>query len=214
MVKLPNGAKLALSTVFGAVKQITGISNANPAVASSADHGIAAGAIVLLESGWEDLDLRAARVAVPADDTFALEGINTTDLIEFPAALGVGTAREIETWVGIDQVIGTAGAGGDQQYWNFSPLDAKRGKQLPTERSPQSMTLTLGDDPNKPWYAALDAADKAGDTRILRCTLKGGQTIYYAGIVSFNKTPTLVKNEGMAVTMTLAINSEITRYAA
>jgi len=214
MVKLPNGAKLAFSSVFGAVMQISGITNANPAVASSADHGLAAGAIVLLESGWEDLDLRAARIAAPADDTFSLEGINTTDLIEFPAALGVGTARKVETWVGIDQVIGTAAAGGDQQFWTYSPLDSTRGKQMPTERSPQSMTLTLADDPNKPWYPALDAADKAGDTRILRCTLKGGQTIYYAGIVSFNKTPTLVKNEGMAVTMTLAINSEITRYAA
>jgi hypothetical protein len=214
MVKLPNGAKLAFSTVFGAVKQITGITNANPGVASSADHGLEAGAILLLESGWEGLDLRAARVAAPAADTFSLEGINTTDLVEFPAALGVGTAREVDTWVGIDQVIGTAAAGGDQQYWTYSPLDSQRSKQLPTERSPQTMTLTLGDDPNKPWYAALDAADKAGDTRILRCTLKGGQTIYYAGIVSFNKTPTLVKGEGMAVTASLAINSEITRYAA
>lgn len=212
MVQLPNGSKVALSSIFGAVKEITNISNANPGVADSAANAFANGDILLLSSGWEEIDGRAVRASAIAVDTFALEGIDTTDLIRFPAELGVGTAKEVTDWVAIDQIIGTAFSGGEQQYWSYSPLDSRRTKQLPTERSAQTMTLTLADDQTRPWFNVLDAADRLGDTRILRITLPNGAKLFYSGSVSFNKVPTLVKNEGMAVTMTLSINAEITRY--
>lgn len=215
MVQLPNGAKVALSSIFGAVKEITGISNADPGVAAAAAHGFANGDILLLESAWEELEGRAVRAAgVVADTSFQLEGFDTTDLIRFPAGLGAGTAKEVTEWVTIDQIIGTAFAGGEQGYWGYSPLDSLRTKQLPTERGAQTMTLTLADDQQRPWYDALDQADRLGDTRVVRITLRNGAKLFYTGSVSFNKTPTLVKNEGMAVTMTLSINAEITRYIA
>ncbi|MCR6477526.1 tail protein [Variovorax phage VarioGold] len=214
MVQLPNGAKVALSSIFGAVKELTALSNANPAVASCVGHGFTDGKIILLESGWEELEGRAARVDDAAADNFELEGIDTSDLIRFPTSLGLGTAKEVTTWVAIDQIIGTAFAGGEQQYWGFSPLDSRRTKQIPTERSAQTATLTLADDDKKPWFAALDQADRLGDTRVLRITLPNGAILLYSGTVSFNKVPTLTKNEGMAVTMTLSINADITRYTA
>ncbi|MDP9891230.1 hypothetical protein J2W32_000327 [Variovorax boronicumulans] len=214
MVQLPNGAKVAFSSVFGAVKELTAISNANPAVASSVGHGFADGKILLLESGWEELEGRAVRVDGSVADAFNLEGIDTSDLIRFPVALGIGNAKEVTTWVAIDQIIGTAFSGGEQQYWGYSPLDSRRTKQLPTERNAQTATFTLADDDSKPWFAALDQADRLGDTRIVRITLPKGQILLYAGTVSFNKVPTLTKNEGMAVTMTLSINADITRYTA
>ena len=213
MVQLPNGATVALSSIFGAVKEITSISNANPGVADSAANGFANSDILLLTSGWEELDGRAVRASAIAADTFALEGIDTTDLIRFPAELGVGTAQEVTGWTAIDQIIGTNFTGGEQGYWGYSPLDSRRTKQMPTERTAQTMTLTLADDQTKPWFNVLDAADRLGDTRILRITLRNGAKLFYTGSVSFNKVPTLVKNEGMAVTMTLSINAEITRYA-
>lgn len=211
-VKLPNGATVALSHTFGAAKVITAISNDDPAVAAAAAHGFADGAILLLESDWEDLNERAVRVAGSVADAFDLEGFDTSDLLRYPVGLGTGSAKAVSDWTAIDQIIGTSSSGGDQQFWSYSPLDSNRSKQLPTERNAQSMAFTLADDETKPWYAALDLADRLGDVRILRVTLRNGARIYYPGVVSFNKVPTLTKNEGMAVTMTFSMNSDITRY--
>ncbi|HBL65901.1 MAG TPA: phage tail protein, partial [Achromobacter sp.] len=62
-VSLPNGVIIALATAYGASKNITALTNANPAVATSAAHGITNGALVEVKSGWQKINERIVRIA-------------------------------------------------------------------------------------------------------------------------------------------------------
>lgn len=117
-------------------------------------------------------------------------------------------------WVAVNQVIGNSMSGGEQQYWTYAPLEARRDKQIPTTKNAQAFAFQLADDDSLAWYEELDKADREKEVRILRMSLPNGKTIYYAGYASFNKTPTLVRNEGAAVSFGFTINAEITAYRA
>ncbi len=77
-IYFPNGATLAISTGFAAAKVISAISNANPGVATALANGFANGDILLVTSGWEDINERAVRVSNAAAGAFTLEGIDTS----------------------------------------------------------------------------------------------------------------------------------------
>lgn len=213
-VYFPNGATLALSTGFAAAKVINSITNANPGVATALANGFANGDILLVTSGWEDINERAVRVAAAAAGAFTLEGIDTSNTSFFPDGISAGTAKKVTGWVAVNQVIGNSMSGGEQQYWTYAPLEARRDKQIPTTKNAQAFSFQLADDDSLAWYDELDKADREKEVRILRMSLPNGKTIYYAGYPSFNKSPTLVRNEGAAVAFGFTINAEITAYRA
>lgn len=213
-VYFPNGATLALSTGFAAAKVITSITNANPGVATALANGFANGDILLITSGWEDINERAVRVSAAAAGAFTLEGIDTSNTSFFPDGISAGTAKKVTGWVAVNQVIGNSMSGGEQQYWTYAPLEARRDKQIPTTKNAQAFSFQLADDDSLAWYDELDKADREKEVRILRMSLPTGKTIYYAGYPSFNKSPTLVRNEGAAVAFGFTINAEITAYRA
>lgn len=213
-VYFPNGATLALSIGFAAAKVIASITNANPGVATALANGFANGDILLITSGWEDINERAVRVAAAAAGAFTLEGIDTSNTSFYPDGISAGTAKKVTGWVAVNQVIGNSMSGGEQQYWTYAPLEARRDKQIPTTKSAQAFAFQLADDDSLAWYEELDKADREKEVRILRMSLPNGKTIYYAGYVSFNKSPTLVRNEGAAVAFGFTINAEITAYRA
>ena len=86
--RLPNGATLQIASTYGPAIPVTALSNANPAVASAAAHGLTDGDIIAVTSGWTRLNDRAARVANSLTGTFALENVNTTNLQPEPAGYG------------------------------------------------------------------------------------------------------------------------------
>lgn len=94
----PNGTLLAVSTAYGAAVAISGISNANPAVAS-ASAPPADGTIGVLSSGWTDLTDRVFKSGGADTHSFQLLGANTTDVTRFPAGTGAGNFTPVETWV-------------------------------------------------------------------------------------------------------------------
>jgi hypothetical protein len=51
----PEGSSQQFSQTFAAAKNITALSNANPAVATSVAHGYTTGDEILITSGWEDV---------------------------------------------------------------------------------------------------------------------------------------------------------------
>lgn len=88
--------RLEVQSALGSAKTISGITLANPGVATSTSHGFSNGDVVKFEitSGMAQLDGQAVRVANVTSDTFELEGINTTSYEAFSA----GTATEITTF--------------------------------------------------------------------------------------------------------------------
>lgn len=207
---LPNGSILEIASTYSTAKLVTAI----PAVASSAAHGLAEGDVVVVNSGWTRLNDKVARVADPDSGTFELEGIDTTRTTVYTAGSGVGSVRAATGWTQISQITDNGSSGGEQQFATFGFLEESDDRQLPTTKSPISMSITVADDPDLPYVAAVEAADDDREPRVLRLTLPNGSVIYYHAYVSITATPTLTRNSVMARTITLSLASRPTRYKA
>jgi len=214
-VRLPNGAIFSIASAYGAPKTVSALTNAKPPVASSTAHGFSDGDILEVASGWSGLDGRVAKAASVTTDSVALAGLDTIDTTKFPAGTGIGTLREVTAWQQISQVLDSSNSGGEQQFYNYSFLeDSGDEKQIPTIRSARSITLTIADDDTLPQYAVLEAANDDRLPRAIRFQLPSGSVIYYRAYVAFSKVPTTTKNQAMALTVTLSLTGEPTRYAA
>lgn len=212
--KLPNGAILEIGSVFTAAVLATAISNANPAVVSAAGHALEDGDVVVVNSGWTRLNDRVARVDAAAADSFSLDGVNTTNVDVYTAGAGKGSVRSVPEWAQISQITEVATSGGDQQFTTFGFLEDDDDRQLPTTKSPISMTITVADDPLLAYVPVVEAADEDKEARVVRLKLPNGSVIYYNAYVSITSTPTLSRNNIMTRTITLSLAARPTRYQA
>lgn len=212
--RLPNGATLEIASTYGTPIPITALSNANPAVATAAAHGLADGDIIAIASGWTRLNDRAARVADSLTGSFALENINTTNVQPYPAGSGIGSVREVTGFIEIPQITDLNSSGGDQQFLTFGFLADDDDRQIPTTKNPISMAVTVADDPELPYVSVVEAADEDKQTRVLRLNLPGGSSIVYNCYVSITSTPALGRNNLMTRVITLSLAGRPTRYAA
>lgn len=212
--KLPDGAIVTLSTTLGSAKTVSALTNANPGVATSTAHGFVNGDIVLMNSGWSNLNQKAVRVAGSVTNNFNLDGIDTSLTSLYPAGSGTGSAQLVGGFTQISQIMGLTTQGGDQQYATFSFLEQNFETQLPTVFSAQSISLEIADDPSLPGYIALKAAADARAFRVLKLQLPDGSFILYYGQISFNETPSLNKGQVMVVKATFALQARPVRYAS
>jgi hypothetical protein len=212
---LPNGSALAIASTYGASKNMTAVTNANPAVATlEASHGIIVGDVFEVTSGWEGLDKRIMRCSVLSSNDVTLEGFNASSTTTYPAGSGTGTIREISAWTALTQVLSVSTSGGDQQFFNYQFLEGSQERQVPTIRGAQSLEMSLGDDQSLGWYTVLAAASDARSLTALRITLPSGAKLYFNGYFSLNKTPTLNVNQAMALSCTFSLAAEMTRFAS
>lgn len=212
--KLPDGAIVSLATTYGSAKTVSGITNANPGVATSTAHGLSNGALLAVVSGWQNLNNKVVRLASTLTNTFALEGIDTTSTTLYPSGSGAGTVQEITAFTQISQIMGFTTSGGDQQFTNFSFLEQNFETQIPTLFSAQSISIDIADDPSLAGYIALKAASDARATRALKLALPDGSFILYQGYVTLNETPTVTKGQVMQVKATISLQSRPVRYAS
>ncbi|MEE4675365.1 phage tail protein [Pseudomonas alliivorans] len=212
--RLPNGATLQIASAYGAAIPVTALSNANPAVATAAAHGLADGDIISVTSGWTRLNDRAARVDNSLSGSFELEKINTLNVQPYPAGSGAGSVREVTAFVEISQITDVGTSGGDQQFTTFGFLADDDDRQLPTSKNPISMSFTVADDPDLPYVAVVEEADEDKQPRVLRLNLPGGSVILYTAYVSITATPTLSRNNVMSRTITISLAGRSTRYSA
>lgn len=210
--RLPNGIKIHVATTLEAAKAISGISNQNPAVATSASNGYENGNVILLNSGWNGINESVFRLIDVAAGSFKLEGVDATDLIQFPAGTGGGSARRATGWTEVQQVMESTTEGGEQQYTTFSYLDEDIERRLPSTKSAMGVNLSIADDPSLPGYAVLKAASRDRQARVVRITLPGGGFLFYNAIISFNEIPTMTKGSVMACAASLSLQGLPTRY--
>lgn len=215
--KLPNGAIFSIENAPGASKVVSVLTNAADAVATlPVGHGVVVGDVVVLASGWAGVDgLGAVVLEVDVNDV-TLGGVNTSDVGRYPAGVGIGSLRVVipANMTQLSQVLTVASSGGEQQYRTISPLEQDNDVQLPTNRTPRTMTLTLGDDPSKAWNATLKAANADQIPRAIVLRLRGGDRIVYVGYISFDGVPTVTKNEEMTVPLNIALVGTPLRYQA
>lgn len=210
--KIPNGGTFQHAATYEAALPFTAISNAPEAVATVVGADLDAGDIVLITSGWSKLDNKVVRVKAATATAITLEGIDTTDTQIFPAGNGAGTLKKVLTWVQIPQVTDLAFSGGEQNYLDVVFLENDQGKQIPTDKSAASMVLTIADDPAQPFNGVLMKADAGKQVEAARLNLPGNDTLFYGAYTSFSKQPAVSRNNLLTRTVSLALQSEPTRY--
>lgn len=212
-IALPNGATLQIAATFGPDTPITGISNANPALASAAND-LEDGAVVLLQSGWGKLDGRASRVDGATADAFALESISTLNETFYTPGSGAGSFMEVLTWVEITKITGVTTSGGEQQFTIVGYLAEDDDRQFPTNRNPMSMAITVEDQPTALYVPVVEGYSDDKIQTVMRLNLPNGDKIIYPGYVSITETPTLERNTLMTRTVTFSLSGRSTRYLA
>jgi hypothetical protein len=210
--RLPNGSTVDLAATYGSPVTITAITNANPAVVTAAGHGLSDGDYVEITSGWLRANGRIFRVDNSTTDTFELEGLDTTNTDIYPAGAGVGSLREILTVTQVAQITDVATTGGDQQFLTFGFLEENDDRQIPTTRSPQTITFTVADDPTQAFVPVAEAADQTREPNGVFLNLPDGSKILYNGYLSFSETPSLARNNLMVRTMTFSLSGRPVRY--
>lgn len=213
-VSLPNGAVLSLATTYATAKTVSAVTNASTAVATATANGYSNGDLVELTSGWSRVNNRIVRVAGAATDAFNWEGIDTTSTTNYPAGSGTGSARKITAFTQISQILDMQTSGGDMQFATYSFLEQDFESQLPTQSSAQSISLTIGDDSSLAGYIALKAAAETRANTALKLVLPSGAILLYNGVVSFNETPTMTKNQVMGVKATFSLQGRPVRYSS
>jgi hypothetical protein len=211
-VSLPNGALIAIANGYGAALPITLLTNANPAVATSAAHGLANGDFVEITSGWSRLTNKVVKVGNVTANTFELVGIDTTLLTIYPAAGGLGTARKVAGYTQLSQILSSSSSGGEQQFLEYQFLESDAQKRIPTFKSASGLTFSVADDATQPGYQLAAVANDDRLPRAVKASLPGGGVISYNAYISINKTPSLTVNEIMAVECTMSLLAEPVRY--
>lgn len=211
-----NGAKYSFSTSLAAAIAITTITNADPAVASSATLP-ADGDIVLLKSNWTELNDLATYAANPTGGTFQLAGVDTSDVTAFPEDEEIPASYQVAGgFISLSQIREIAQSGGDTNSFNWGYIDdaSPRQRSKPTDQNPLILTFTMDYDPDLPWADALELVSKKRQLVVMRERLPTGDVLLYTGYLSYQKSPSRTRNENMTVTATMSINSEILRFPA
>ena len=213
-----NGAKHAFSTTLTERALITAMTNSANAVATVVGPPPAEGDILLLNgmTNWTDLDEQATYVSAVAGQAVTLSQIDTTNQQFFVAGEGDGGFQIAGGFVTLSQIRDISQSGGDSNTFNYAYIGdrSRRQRSKPTDTNPVVLTFTMDYDSSLPWYTALDEISKAGDLVVMRETLPDGDVLLYSGYMSFNKSPTRVRNENMTVTATMSVNSEVLRFPA
>ena len=211
-----NGAKYAFSTTLGIAVPITAINNQVDAVATTATPP-ADGDIVLLKSNWTDLNDLAAYADNAGGNSFEMVGVDTTDTSLYPEDEEIPASYQlVGGFVSLSQIREISQSGGDTNNFTWGYIDSRSPRQMskPTDQNPLVLTFTMDYDPTLPWDAALEQVSKARQMVTMRERLPTGDVLLYTGYLSYQKSPSRVRNENMTVTATMSINSEVLRYPA
>jgi hypothetical protein len=212
----PNGTVFSVSTALATAIPLTAISNASPPVASTSTPPTV-GTYGVIESPWSGLNNRVSRVAtVVAATSFTLEGFDTTNTTQYPAATDTGTFQSVSSWVQLSQVTNIAKSGGTQQYFSWQYAEDPHNTQIqrPTFKNARTLTLTLDYDPALAWYAALEAADQAQVPVVLKAQLPSGAILLYYVYPAFDGDPSMNLNKNMDNTATFSQIAPLTRYTS
>lgn len=212
-VTLPNGALVAIASSYGAVKNMTAVSNATTAVATlEAAHGISTGDFLEVTSGWSRLTDKVVKAGTVTTNDVPLLAINSLATTIYPAAGGTGTIREITGWTQLSQIMQSTSNGGEQQFLEYQFLESDAQKRIPTFKSAAGLSFSIADDPTLAGYILAAEANDDRLPRAVRVTLPNGAVILYNAYISLNKTPSLTVNEIMACEVTLSLLNEPVRY--
>jgi|SRR3990170_6064920 len=210
-----DGTIVAYASTYGASKDMTAVTNANPAVATlEASHGVIVNDILEMSSAWPDLDDKILRASVVSTNDVSLEGFSTASTTKFPAGTGTGTVREITAFTNIAQITGFTSEGGDPVFLDYQFLNELRQRQIPLSKSPMRINIVLADDITLAQQAAIKAIEDAGVPVAMRITLPNGAKIYCNGYWTISDLPTMSLGQLNTRAIGFALTALPTEYSA
>lgn len=218
--KLVNGTIPAIGATFGTATNITGITNASPAVATFASgHGIVVGDYVeITASGWPLAANRVFRASVVAADVITLAGLDATSTTLYPAGAAAGsTGRRIITWAALQQVNadGLTVDGGEQQFTEGQYIDSSLQFRFPTLKTPINAAMVVDDDQALSYWTTVRAAEAALTNYPVRFQYPGGGGFAVGtGIWTVSAAPALAGNQVQKRTINCALAGLFTEYTS
>lgn len=201
-----------MQSALAAAKTITGITKANPGVASSVAHGYSNGDIVYLSvDGMYQVNVKAVRVAGVTADTFQLEGVDTTLFDTFAS----GTAEKVTLGVSITTATTIGGSGGNFEKIDKTTIHGNAKSTIPG--LPESMEYSMENiwDPVDAGLAAMKVANDTQSRRVFKFTFgSGGRVMLFAGYVGCTILPA-GSAQGLVTTPTIiTMDGTPTYYAS
>lgn len=203
---------VAMQSALAAADTITGITKANPGVATSTAHGLANGDYVYLSiNGMHQLNDRVVRVANVAANTFELEGVDTTDFDTFTS----GTAEGITFGTSVTTATTVSSDGGGFDFIDTTTIHVNSRSQVPG--LPNAVTYSMDHlwDPADAGQIAMKSASDAQARRAFKFTFgTGGKIMVFAGYVGFNGAPGGSAQDKVTTPSVITSNGTATYYAS
>lgn len=215
MAQVPTGSTFFVATAFASAKTISGISNANPAVVTSAAHGYSNGDIVLVASGWGRLNKRVFRVANVTTNTFELEGQDTTNTTFYPSGASAGSSTKVNTFTQITTVMNPSSSGGDPKTVNYKFTESDVEYSINDGFNATSYTCDLdADSIGTAGYTSLKSLTEVQTDTCLLIVLRSGSKVYQPCTVALNEAVQMQEGQINRVRAAFNGNNRLTRYAS
>lgn len=207
-ITLAVGTTVAIASAYAASKNMTAITNDTSAVATlEASHGVIVGDFLEVTSGWARLTGRVLKATAVATNDVTFGGIDTDSESRYPAGSGAGTVREISTWTSIGQITREISvSGGEQQYADTTTLEDVIDQQVPTRRSPITVTLPLFFDNSLSYVSVVRTASETATPTAVKFTYPNGTVLVANAFWSYQEVPT-IENETLRGRIDLAFRA-------
>lgn len=204
MASVPTGTTFAVAVVFAAAKTISAISNAAEAVVSCTAHGLLAGDVVELTSGWGRLNRRVFEVKSATTDAFVI-AVDTLSLNFYPVGSSAGSVRKVQTWTQISQITAASSSGGDPKTVDYKYVESDVSYSINDGFNATQYTLTIDADAiGTPGFDALKQLTDVQTDTVLRMLSRSGARLYMPSTVALNDVPSL--NDGQINTVSAVFN--------
>ncbi len=214
-IYLAVGTTVAIASAYGASKTMSALNNATQAVATlEASHGVVAGDILDVTSGWQRLTHRVVRAESVSTNDVTLDDVDTLNTALFPAGTGIGSVREITSWQQIGQLTRDIQVtGGDQNFADITTLDDVIDQEIPTRRSPVRITLPLFFDPALAFVPIVRNVAATNALTAVRFTYPSGAKLYANAYWSWLDIPT-IEDSTLRGRIDLALRGLTTLYTS
>lgn len=191
-----SGVAVSVQSALGANLTISGITKANPGVATSTAHGLANGDYVYNTiQGMYQLDAAVTRVAGVATNTWQVEGYDTTNFGTFSS----GYANKITFGTSLGTGLTINVSGGDFEKIDYTTVHDTVRRQLIGLANPIEVSFDLLWDPSDAAFAALKSAADQKAIRAFLVTFASGYKWAFAGFIGLHGAPT---GEGQGIVKT------------
>jgi hypothetical protein len=215
MARTPSGTVQSVATVFGSAKTVTIVTNAAEAVVTSVAHGLTAGTVVEVTSGWTRLHKRAFRIKTVTTDTFVLEGADTSNVTLFTPGAGIGSVRAVTTWVQLSRTLNPSSSGGEAKKVTYKYNESDIEGSINDGFTAVDRAFDIdADEISSPGYLALRALTDVQSDTISRKVAKSGATTYLPCTINLNEEEIETDGQIVVCRVTVSGNSKSTRYAS